>query len=290
MRNFRLFIIVAVAVFVFGCQTAGKANFNSLNKNESKSQFKNDFVLIPGGTFMMGSPDSEPNRRDDETLHEVTLKAFYISKYDVTFDEYDKYILEKGGAYPKDNEWGRGNRPVINVQWVNAIGYCNWRSHKEGLEPAYEIDYGSPGINVKWNIEANGYRLPTEAEWEYAAKGGPLISTLSPKAIYAGCENSDDYAWYSNNSNDMTHPVGEKKPNILGLYDMSGNVWQFVWDGYAKYPIEPQNNPRQERIGKTQLVRGGSFYNSIIFLRSSIRDYSMQGSTGFNTGFRLSRN
>jgi sulfatase modifying factor 1 len=290
MNKGKLVLVLAWTIMLLSCQSSGNIRKQESLGGKPIENHGNNLVLVPGGTFVMGSPESEPNRRDDEKPHPVTLSDFLISKYDVTFEEYDQCIKEKGGEYPNDKKWGRGRRPVINIQWINAITYCNWKSEREGLERAYEIDYKAEGINVEWKKNSNGYRLPTEAEWEYAAKGGPYIAEVSSKAFYAGSENPDKYAWYSKNSNDMTHPVGEKLPNPLGLYDMAGNVWQFVWDSYGEYPDDPQINPGENRDGKTQLDRGGSFYNSVNYLRSSIRDYSMQGGTGFNIGFRMARN
>ena len=121
-------------------------------------------VFVEGGTFDMGSDQLE----DEKPVHKVTLRSFMIGKYEVTFTEYDAYCQATGNSRPSDWNWGRGNRPVINVSWYDAVAYCNWRSQKEGLTSCYAIN----GTNVTYNAGANGYRLPTEAEWECAARGG----------------------------------------------------------------------------------------------------------------------
>lgn len=129
-----------------------------------------NFVLVPGGSFTMGSPVGEKDRNKGEVQHQVSLSSFAISKYDVTFDEYDAYCQATGASKPGDEGWGRGSRPVINVNWYDAVAYCNWRSKQERETPAYTIS----GTNVSCDFSAKGYRLPTEAEWEYAAKGGVI--------------------------------------------------------------------------------------------------------------------
>ena len=187
----------------------------------------------------MGSPSSEAGRYDNEVQHQVSLRGFAISKYDVTFDEYDAYCQATVAAKPGDSGWGRGSRPVINVSWYDAVAYCNWRSQQEGKAPAYAIS----GSNVSCDFSVNGYRLPTEAEWEYSAKGGPAASSLTVNAAYAGSPNLEAVAWYSGNSGNKTHPVGQKQPNSLGLYDMTGNVWQWCWDWYGSYSTGSQSDP-----------------------------------------------
>ena len=133
------------------------------------------FIFVPAGTFLMGASDSDSKSWGDEKpQHQVTLSAYLIGQNDVTFDEYDAYCTATRNHKPNDNKWGRGNHPAINVSWFDAVNYCNWRSKLEGLRPAYTIS----GTNVSCDFSANGYRLPTEAEWEYAAKGGPAAATL----------------------------------------------------------------------------------------------------------------
>ena len=140
-----------------------------------------NFVHVPGGSFTMGSPPAEAGRYSNEVQHRVSLTGFEMDKYDVTFEEYDADRAATGMEKPSDNGWGRGTRPVVNVDWHDAVAYCNWRSRQEGRNPAYAINVRR--VDCDWG--ANGYRLPTEAEWEYAAKGGPAASGHESDAMYA---------------------------------------------------------------------------------------------------------
>jgi len=244
-----------------------------------------NFVLVPSGTFTMGSPKGEKDRGYDEAQHQVSLSPFAISKYDVTFDEYDEYCVATGTAKPGDNGWGRGSRPVINVSWYDAVAYCNWRSQQEGKTPAYTIS----GTNVSCDFGTNGYRLPTEAEWEYAAKGGPQAASLVLNAVYAGNPNIDQVAWYSSNTLSGTHPVGQKAPNSLGLYDMAGNVWQWCWDRYGDYPKATQSDP----VGASsdnlniRVLRGGGWGSAARDIRSANRVSKIPDYRDYYFGFRL---
>ena len=241
------------------------------------------FVLVPGGTFTMGSPAGEAGRFDNEVQHQVSLSSFEISKYDVTFDDFDAYCAATGASKPSDQGWGRGQRPVINVSWYEAVAYCNWRSKQEGLQPAYAIS----GTNVGWDRSANGYRLPTEAEWEYAAKGGPASVSLAVNAVYAGSADLAVVAWYSGNSGNQTHPVGQKAPNSLGLYDMAGNVWQWCWDWYATNNTGVSVNPTGPAFGDDRVLRGGSWSHDAQYLRSAIRCIDDPANRNNGYGFRL---
>jgi formylglycine-generating enzyme required for sulfatase activity len=169
--------------------------------------------------------------------------------------------------------YGEGdNYPMYYVDWLEAVRYCNRRSVKEGLTPAYSISGGG----VTCDGDANGYRLPTEAEWEYAAKGG----SLDPAAYeYAGSNSVDTVAWYDGNSEKRTHEVGTKAPNSLGLYDMSGNVWEWCWDWYDDAP------DRDYRV-----IRGGSWDDSAGAARSTLRYYNNPSFGNNEVGFRLARN
>jgi formylglycine-generating enzyme required for sulfatase activity len=235
------------------------------------------FILVEGGTFYMGGIGN-----GDYALlqaHNVTLSSFYISKYEVTQKEYKALI----GTNPSHPEKGIGdNYPVNKVSWYDAVEYCNALSRKEGLTPVYT---GS-GENIKMNINANGYRLPTEAEWEFAAKGG----NSSRGYLYAGSNSKDSVAWHWNNSGRKVHPVGGKKANELGLYDMTGNVaeWCWDWDGY--YDTNHQTNPTAYTTGTEKVNRGGSLRSSRdINCETSTRSHSSPSSTYESTGFRLVR-
>jgi formylglycine-generating enzyme required for sulfatase activity len=243
-----------------------------------------NFVFVPGGIFMMGSPRKEVGRNKNEIQHQVSLSSYTISKFDVTFDEYDEYCTATGVVKPKDMRWGRGSQPVIDVSWFEAVAYCNWRSTREGRMPAYAIS----GTNVSWDRTANGYRLPTEAEWEYAAKGGQAASSLVVSAVYAGEANLAQVAWYVDNSDGRPHEVGQKRPNSLGLYDMAGNVWQWCWDCYGDYYARSSLiDPSGPASGDYHVDRGGSCNNFADSLRSAGRNYHTPVTRSLDIGFRL---
>lgn len=234
-----------------------------------------NFVRVEGGTFNMGSPSGINDH--ERPVHTVTVKSFYIGKYEVTQKEWQEIMGTNPSRFRGDN------LPVENVSWFDAIEYCNKRSIKEGLTSVYS---GS-GDNITCNWNANGYRLPTEAEWEYAAKGG----NGSPgNYTYSGSNTIDDVAWHINNSGNRTHPVGTKAPNILGINDMSGNVWEWCWDWYGSYSSDSQIDPRGAVSGDLRVLRGGSwYYYRTDSARSAYRSHSGQSGRFSEYGFRLVR-
>ncbi|MDR1277489.1 MAG: formylglycine-generating enzyme family protein [Treponema sp.] len=240
-------------------------------------------VLVEGGTFQMGSAKG---RNDERPVHTVTVKSFYMGKYEVTQKEWQE-IMETTAARQRDMAdksrplKGEGNCPIYYVNWYEAVEYCNRLSLKEGLTPAYQ---GS-GDTVICDFDASGYRLPTEAEWEYAARGG----NNSVSYEYSGGNSADSVAWYSGNSGSSTHPAGTKEPNSLGLYDMSGNVWEWCWDWYGNYTGEAQTNPAGTSPGTTRVLRGGSWSNDAVYVRSAFRFSYTPSSRGSGIGFRLAR-
>ena len=236
------------------------------------------FIFVKGGTFSMGS-----NRGDDdeEPVHSVTVGSFYMSKYEVTFEQYDEFCEATGRDKLDDEGWGRNARPVINVSWYDAVEFCNWLSEKEGLTPVYR---GS-GDNISSNFDANGYRLPTEAEWEYAARGGNNNDGYE----YSGTNTAGDVSWYSGNSSSETHPVGGKSPNSLGLYDMSGNVREWCWDWYGSdyYSNTTLVDPKGPDSGSYRVLRGGSWGNATNYLRCADRNRYYPVDTFNSNGFRV---
>jgi len=268
------------------------------------------FVRVPAGNFLMGSPTWEKDRGSDEgPQHEVRLSAFTIGKYEVTVGEFQSFVEatgytteaeREGGGYvwtgfrweqQADANWRNPNfaqcesSPVVMVSWSDAMAYCNWRSTKEGLRPCYAIS----GTSASCDFGANGYRLPTEAEWEYAAKGGPQSGSLAANEVYAGSANLDQVAWYSGNSGGKTQPVGQKTANALGLYDMAGNVWEWCWDWYGSYVSGPQTDPTGASSGVGRVARGGGWFYVGEDLRSAFRGYLSPGGRLNFLGFRVLR-
>ena len=201
-------------------------------------------VLVEGGTFQMGSPEWD----DTAPAHSVTVNNFYMGIHEVTQQEWVAFM----GNNPS---WIKGEElPVEQVTWDDAIDYCNARSLTEGLTPVYTRD----GNMVSWDAGANGYRLPTEAEWEYAASGG---GNAVQAFRYSGSNTLDEVGWYDRNGDRTTHVGGSKAPNSLGLYDMSGNVWEWCWDWYDSgfYRNSPPANPIGPDTGSERVIRGGSW-------------------------------
>lgn len=253
-------------------------SFNTLNA-------QNSMIKIEGGTFKMGSKDNAIAADNDEQKeHEVTVKSFELSKFEVTVWSWKQYVKANRLKMPKTPDWGwKDNYPINNITWEEAVSYCNWLSKKEKLQPVYS----KRGPNIVCNFKANGYRLPTEAEWEFAAKGG----NKDKETRYSGSDNADDIAWHKLNSKNSPHTVGTKLPNELGIYDMSGNVWEWCWDWYNKdyYKIEDGNNPKGPEMGERKAVRGGSWDSKINYLRPANRISTLPNRTHEFYGFRIAR-
>ena len=233
-----------------------------------------NMIHVPGGTFMMGSNEKED---DVQPVHQVTLSPFYIGKYEVTQAEW-KEVMGRNPSFSKGD-----NLPVENVSWFDAVDYCNKRSVKEGLTPCYS---GS-GDNISCDWEAKGYRLPTEAEWEYAARGG----NKSQGYAYSGSNDIGSVAWYWDNSDSRTHEMGTKAANELGLHDMSGNVAEWCWDWYAEdyYAQSPGRNPKRAGSGSYRLLRGGDWGYNAYHCRVAYRCLGIPYLCYSNYGFRLCR-
>jgi formylglycine-generating enzyme required for sulfatase activity len=246
-----------------------------------------EMVLVEAGNFMMGAVDGQS---DEGPVHEVRItQPFYMGVYAVTFAEYDQFCADTRNNAPDDRGWGRGRQPAIHVDWTNVTDYCNWLSEKEGLTPCYS----GKGKLTQCDFTANGYRLPTEAEWEYAARGG----VKSQGFIYAGSDDPLAVAWFDQNSDGRTHPVGEKQPNELGLYDMSGNLYEWCWDWYGKeyYAESPVEDPLGGPAPKSstpwdweRVRRSGSWRETAESVRVTFRSFDSTNYPGDN-GFRLVR-
>lgn len=184
-----------------------------------------NMVFIKAGSFNRPAIITTYSSTQLQAAYQVNVDDFWLAQHLVIFEEYDAFCISTGKELPGDEGWGRGKRPVIFVSWYDALAYCNWRSVQEGLKPVYEITEDK--ITLDWSSSA--YRLPANAEWEFAAKGG----VYAPGYTYAGSNNLDEVAWYNDNADGQTHPVGQKKANELGLYDMIGNVMEWCWDCYS---------------------------------------------------------
>jgi formylglycine-generating enzyme len=258
-----------------------------------------NFVSIPGGTFTMGDTHGEGSSYELPT-HSVTLDPFYIGKYEVTQAEYSQY-MQPGSSWTSG--YGLGdNYPAYYVSWYAILKYCNLRSMAEGLTPVYSIsgstdpaNWGAvpTNYNTAWdaaicNWNANGYRLPTEAEWEYAARG----ATNNPDYLYSGSDDVNAVAWYGgNNSLSGSKPVGTKAPNGIGTYDMSGNLWEWCWDWYSSsyYNSSPSNNPTGPASGSGRVVRGGYWDHSAYVCRVANRGFGTGPFSSEHIGFRVCR-
>ncbi|MBU0927012.1 MAG: formylglycine-generating enzyme family protein [Spirochaetes bacterium] len=249
-------------------------------------------VTVPAGSFVMGSEAGAP---DASPPHEVTLsRPFAVLRHEVTFDEYDAYCELSGVPKPGDDGRGRGTMPVINVSYAAAARFCNFLSEAAGLRPCYN------STGFEFDAEADGYRLQTEAEWEYAARGGPAgtagTGPASGGQAYSGSAVADEVAWYGDLA--APRPVEGKAPNALGLYDMSGNVWEWCndWYGddyYARSPaVDPLGAAYKDvsgGYGAKRVRRGGNYHESAehaaVWARSC--DRPTQADAGM--GFRIAR-
>jgi formylglycine-generating enzyme required for sulfatase activity len=237
-----------------------------------------ELVLIKAGTFDMGQIGVA------EPVHQVTLtKNFYMGKTEVTQKQYLAVMGSYPGAAPSDR-YGKGdNYPMYYVSWFDAVQFCNTLSGLEGLTPAYDIN----GVTVTLNERYTGYRLPTEAEWEYACRAGTKTTYSTGNTI------SNDTGWYYANSGDISHEVGQKPQNgnAWGLYDMNGNVRDWCWDWYKLYTNSDVTDPAPmgASSGTHRMARGGNWYSAEAALRSANRGFFGPSSRYDDMGFRIVR-
>ncbi len=249
-------IFVLVPAVLAGCRRQGQTAATSTPQVvTTKSGI--EMVVMPGGTFEMGSRKGSP----DEAAHQVQVGPFWMDKYEVVQEEFKKYQM------PDPSHFKGARQPLEQINWTDAALYCNERSRGEGLTPCYD--------EKTWECDfrANGYRLPTEAEWEYACRAGTGTAYNFGEAP----GQLKEYAWYADNSGGTTHPVGQKKPNAWGLCDMHGNVAEWCNDRYAEnyYQQSPAAAPQGPAEGKERVLRGGAWNSSATSCRSAYRASSM---------------
>jgi formylglycine-generating enzyme required for sulfatase activity len=287
MRAASIFCLTAITVLVGTCAQAALDNL----------------VLVKGGTFK--------NTNSNYYGKGITLSAFYIGRYKVTQKEWVEVMGNNPSKFKGDD------LPVESVSWYDCVEYCNKKSVKEGLKPCYNIDQDKRDPNnlndpafgaldtIKWSVTLNtgadGYRLPTEAEWEYAAGGGQMSRSYT----YSGSTNIDEVAWYWRNAgdrylsgfwdwptirdnHDQTKPVGSKKPNELGLYDMSGNVREWCWDWFGDLKSN-ETDPQGSSSGYARVWRGGGWIGADFCCESAFRGHLAGNGTGPDQGFRVCR-
>ncbi|MDP6803534.1 MAG: formylglycine-generating enzyme family protein [Gemmatimonadota bacterium] len=240
-----------------------------------------EFVLISAGSFMMGSPGAEPGRDSDEAQHEVTLtRDFYMATHEVTQEEF----LAVLGTTPSYFSRGGGECPVEQVDWADAVRFCNALSDSEGRTRCYS----GRGSGTVCDFDADGYRLPTEAEWEYACRAGTETALSIGEARELECggdPNLDAVAWYCGNAGGRAHLAARKAPNAWGLYDMHGNVWEWCWDWYGEYG-GPEADPKGTLSGLGRVIRGGSWCFDQRDCRSASRSYGDPDFMVNRVGFR----
>ena len=268
-------VVASITLGIIGCSSPS----GSGNGGAQGVVVPEGFVLIPAGSFQMGCNEDYFVTNSYKPVHEVTItKSFYMGKCEVTQAEYEKYCSYTGTNSPSPDYGDGDNYPAYYVSWYDALVYCNKRSMEEKLTPCYSIggstdpkvwgvvptSSNSTWDAVKCNWNANGYRLPTEAEWEYAARAG---DNTVDSSTYSGTSDKtklSDYAWYYTNSKSTAHEVGTKKPNAFGLYDMSGNVSEWCWNWKtSSYDTETEggSDPTGSSDGPGRVCRGGYWYS-----------------------------
>jgi len=282
---------------------AGNYRLSAQPANVTANIEFDSMVLIPAGTFTMGRSENDEGEIGASELpqHSVTLtRSFYMGKYKVTQALY-QLVMGTNPSHFKSAVPGEsgtpGRLPVEMVRWYDALVFCNKLSVMEGLSPAYSISGSTDpaawgtvptSSDATWNAvvivaDSNGYRLPTEAQWEYACRAGTITAYNTGNTI------SDNTGWYTVNSAYMTHQVGLKPANAWGLYDMHGNVYEWCWDWCEDYSSEAQTDPMGASSGTFRMLRGGSWGNAYEVLRSAFRDYEYPHYQSQSYGFRLVR-
>lgn len=243
-------------------------------------------VYLPGGIFTMGDDNSQYN--DEKPAHKVELSPFYMAEFQVTQELY----LALAGKNP--SRFQNLKKPVEQVSWYNAVDFCNLLRAKLGLQEVYKK---TGDDKYEWNNATTGFRLPTEAEWEFAARGATSSPTAGGRPggglIYSGSNNLNPVAWYTENSHGSSKKPGLKFPNAAGLYDMSGNLYEWCWDWFdEKFYQKCKNegivkNPHGQQSGSSRVLRGGSWGDGTDYCRMAYRINSYPHSKWNDYGFRL---
>ncbi|MCL2720586.1 MAG: formylglycine-generating enzyme family protein [Treponema sp.] len=281
-KNKKIILIAVAIIAVISLSIFG------INKSIETQQQRvaAGLVFIQGGTFMMGSPVNESGHNSYEIQRQVTISSFNMGRFPVTQREYHEVMGVNLSYFIGDD------LPVETVTWFDAIEYCIRRSQREGLTPAYTMTdrvpaTGNPitSATVTWNRNANGYRLPTEAEWEYACRAGTTT------AYNTGVNINDSRGWFQGNSNNRTHPVGQRRANAWGLFDMHGNVLEWCWDLFGDYNFLNTTDPIGASAGANRrTLRGGSWNNVKYQARSAARFDWIPNDGRYDIGFRVARN
>jgi len=242
-------------------------------------------VVVAPGTYVMGSPDHEPGSRVDEVRHPVTItRPFLLAATEVTRRQWRDVMQSDPGRYPACDDCA-----VADVSWHDAVSFCNALSRREGLTPAYEI----AGDAVTWRRDAGGYRLPTEAEWEYACRAGSTGPFGGGACLSAGDANYDGYHPPPGCPEGLNRgepvEVGSFPPNPWGLHDMAGNVSEWCWDRYGDYPVEGAVDPNGPAEGERRVVRGGCWANFAAKCRAANRERQDPDGRWDMIGLRLAR-
>jgi len=278
------FAALAALALLAGCASNGGQVERPVVVADEFVQIEGGFIWVEGGTFQMGNA-AGGHRNNEAPVRSVTVSGFHMGIYPVMQGEWYDLTGETPSQATGDREAGGSswrNLPVENVNWFEAVAFANAMSARAGLTPAYTID----GTIVTWDRTANGYRLPTEAEWEFAARGGTVCQQ---NFLFPGSNNAAEVGWFGETSGGMTHPVGSKLPNALGLYDMAGNVYEWIWDWYAPYPNIAETNPAGPAEGTGRVRRGGCRNCSEEYAISTFRHtFNPENRTG-GIGLRLVR-
>jgi len=249
----------------------------------SFSQKTVKMVLINGGTFEMGS--NSKKFKDETPKHKVKVDTFYIAQYEMSFDDYQAFCKVAGYSDP----YGTVGFPATNITWERAVMMCNWLSRRDGFDTAYKIIRNEKAgiFKVTCDYNSNGYRLPTEAEWEYAAKGGDRSKDFK----FSGSNMPYSVAWFNENYKGEEHKSGELLPNESGIYDMSGNVAEWCWDFYDKsyYSHSEAVNPKGPVVGEFRVFRGGTRRDKMENIIITRRSFLNQKKKNLYLGFRVVR-